>query len=146
VYPDEQVSGLIQENLIPVKIHIKENHGGFDRFGVQWTPTMIVADPEGTERYRFEGYLPPDEFMGQLQLGLAKIAFTRNDFPKAEQLYRDIVTRFPDSAAAPEALYWAGVSKYKGTHDAAALKDTAEAFRSRYADSQWAKKSSVWAS
>jgi TolA-binding protein len=145
VYPDQEVSSLIQENLVPVKIHVKENHAGFDRFGVQWTPTMIVADSDGTERYRFEGYLPADEFMAQLELGLAKVAFTKSDFGKAEQIYREIVNRFSNSAAAPEALYWAGVSKYKGTNDAAALKDTAAAFRSRYSDSQWAKKASVWA-
>lgn len=146
MYPDEKVSGLIQENFTPVKIHVKENPAGFDRFGVQWTPTIIIADPEGTERYRFEGYLPPEEFMGQLELGLAKVAFTQNDFRRAEQFYSDTVSRFPDSAAAPEALYWAGVSKYKGTNDPAALKETAAAFQSRYSDSQWAKKASVWAS
>jgi hypothetical protein len=144
VYPDERVSGLIQENLIPVKIHVKENPAGFERFGAQWTPTIIIADPGGTERYRFEGYLPPDEYMAQVLLGLAKVAFTANDFAKSEQIYRDIVKRFPKSAAAPEALYWAGVSRYKGANDATALKETAEAFRSQYADSQWAKKASVW--
>ncbi len=145
MYPDERVAGFIRDNFIPVKIHVKENPAGFERFGAQWTPTIIAADPEGTERYRFEGYLPADEFMAQLQLGLAKIAFAKNEFGKAEQLYRDIVTRFANSAAAPEALYWAGVSKYKGTNNPAALKDTAEAFRSQYSDSQWATKASVWA-
>ena len=136
---------LIRDNFIPVKNHVKENPAAFERFGAQWTPTVIVADPQGTERYRFEGYLPADEFMAQLQLGLAKTAFAQNDFAKAEQLYRDIVRRFPNSAAAPEALYWAGVSKYKATNDAAALKETGAAFRSQYSDSQWAKKASVWA-
>ena len=145
MYPDQRVAALIEENFVPVKIHVKEDPAGFARFGAQWTPTIIIADPDGTERYRFEGYLPADDFMAQLQLGLAKAAFTRNDFGKAEQLYRDIVGQFPNSAAAPEALYWAGVSKYKGTNDAGALKDTAEAFRSRYGDSQWATKASVWA-
>ena len=139
------MAGLIQDNFVPVKIHVKENPAAFERFGAQWTPTVIIDDPEGTERYRFEGYLPPDEFMAQLELGLAKTAFAKNDFAKAERLYRDIVQRFRTSAAAPEALYWAGVSKYKATNDAAALKDTAEAFRTQYSDSQWAKKASVWA-
>ena len=145
MYPDERVVAFIRENFIPVKIHIKENPTGFHRFGAQWTPTVILAGPDGTERYRFEGYLPVDEFLAQLQLGLAKIVFAKFDFPKAEQLYRDLVQKFPDSAVAPEALYWAGVSKYKGSNDAAALKATADAFRARYADSQWAKKASVWA-
>ena len=44
----------------------------------------------------------------------------------------------------PEALYWAGVSRYKGTNDPTALKDTARAFTERYQESSWAKKSSVW--
>jgi TolA-binding protein len=139
------VAGLIQENFVPVKIHVKENAAAFERFGAQWTPTIIIADPEGKERYRFEGYLPPEEFMAQLELGLAKVAFTKNDFARAEELYKDIVRRFPKSAAAPEALYWAGVSKYKASNDPAALKQTAEAFRSEYGDTQWAKKASVWA-
>ena len=145
MYPDERVDRFVHESFIPVKIHIKENRAGFERFGAQWTPTVIVADPAGTERYRFEGYLPADEFMAQLELGLAKVAFTNNNFAKAEQLYGDIVRQFPNSAAAPEALYWAGVSKYKATNNAGALKDTANAFRSQYSDSQWAKKASVWA-
>lgn len=45
---------------------------------------------------------------------------------------------------APEALYWAGVSRYKATNDAAALAGTADAFARRYQDSVWAKKASVW--
>ena len=139
------MAGLIRDNFVPVKIHVKENPAAFERFGAQWTPTIIIDDPEGTERYRFEGYLPPDEFMAQLELGLAKTAFAKNDFAKAEGLYRDIVKRFPTSAAGPEALYWAGVSNYKATNNAAALKDTAEAFRTKYSDSQWATKASVWA-
>lgn len=45
---------------------------------------------------------------------------------------------------APEALYWAGVSKYKASGDPGALARTAEAFRTRFTDSPWAKKASVW--
>ena len=46
--------------------------------------------------------------------------------------------------AAPEALYWAGVARYKATGDAAALAETAAEFANRYQDSAWAKKASVW--
>lgn len=136
---------FIQENFLPVKIHIKDNPKGFERFGAQWTPTIIVADSNGTERYRFEGYLPVDDFLAQLDLGLAKAAFANQNWSEAERRFRDVAERFPQSDAAAEALYWAGVSKYKGSGDAAALRQTAEAFRSRYRESQWAKKASVWA-
>ena len=145
MYPDERVGRFIQENFLPVKIHIKENHAGFDRFAVQWTPTVIVADPNGTERYRFEGYLPTDDFLAQLDLGLAKSAFANGNFAEAERRYREVVEKHSKSDAAAEALYWAGVSRYKASNDAGALKETAQAFQSRYSDSQWAKKASVWA-
>jgi len=55
------------------------------------------------------------------------------------------VKEYSKTEAAPEALYWAGVAKYKGSGDAASLKETAEKFKKKYSKSTWAKKSSVWA-
>jgi TolA-binding protein len=63
---------------------------------------------------------------------------------QAERAFRLLLERHPDSEVAPEALYWAGVSRYKATNDAAALQQTAQAFQQQYRDSSWAKKSSVW--
>jgi TolA-binding protein len=126
-------------------VHIRENPKGFERFGAQWTPTMIIAEPDGTERFRFEGYLPPEDYMANLALGLAKAAFARSDWEQAEHGFRTVLDRHPESDVAPEAQYWAGVSRYKATNDAAALGDTARAFKERYQDSSWAKKASVWA-
>lgn len=123
---------------------MKENPQGFERFGAQWTPTVIVAEPNGTERYRFEGYLPPEDFMANLALGLAKAAFARGEWAQAERGFRTVLERHAESDVAPEALYWAGVSRYKGTSDAAALQETGKAFQERYQASSWAKKASVW--
>lgn len=145
MYPDERVVKFVNENFVPVRIHVKENPAGFKRFGAQWTPTVMVSDPGGTERYRFEGFLPVDEFVPQLEVGLAKAAFANDRFDEAERRYREIVARYPNSEVAAEALYWAGVSKYKGSNDGQALADTAKAFQSRYSDTVWAKKASVWA-
>ena len=41
-------------------------------------------------------------------------------------------------------MYWAGVSRYKGSNDASALQETTRAFSKRYQDTAWAKKASVW--
>ena len=145
MYPNDRVAQFINKNFVPIKIHVKEHPEAFGRFEAQWTPTLIVLDPEGKERYRFEGYLPPEDFLAQLEIGLAKAAFAREDFAESERLYREIAQQFPKSESAPEALYWAGVSKYKASHDPVALKETAKAFSTRYKDSSWAKKASIWA-
>ena len=112
---------------------------------MQWTPTVAIRDAGGTERHRFEGYLPAPDFLAQLRLGLAHAARTRGDFAEAERRYRELADDSAAGEVAPEALYWAGVSKYKVSGDAGALAETAGHFKSRYTDSPWAKKASVWA-
>ena len=116
-----------------------------ERYGAQWTPTILELDPDGVERHRIEGFLPADDFLAQLTLGLGHAAFKRQDWKEAERRFREVVERYPDGEAAPEALYWAGVARYKGSNDSAALADTARAFAERYTDTSWAKKASVWA-
>jgi TolA-binding protein len=77
-------------------------------------------------------------------LGLAQVAFHAKQFADAERGFREVVMTYPETDAAPEALYWAGVASYKATHNGAALSDTYRAFTQRYQDSAWAKKASVW--
>lgn len=124
---------------------MKEQANAFERFEVQWTPTILILDPSGTERYRFEGYLPAPDFLAQLRLGLAHEARALGDWSRAERLYHELADDPEAGEVAPEALYWAGVSKYKATGDHHALGETAQAFKTHFTDSTWAKKASVWA-
>jgi outer membrane protein assembly factor BamD (BamD/ComL family) len=105
-----------------------------------------MLDPAGVERHRIEGFLPTKDFLAQLDLGLGRIHFSAGRFEEAEDRFRGVGSRYPDSDAAPEALYWAGVSRYKRTDDCAALAETARAFAGSYESSAWAKKALVWKS
>lgn len=145
MYPNERVAKFLSENFLPVKIDVRKQPALMERFGAQWTPTLIFLDPGGTERYRFEGYLPTEDFLAQLTLGLAHVEFARKNWAQAERRFGEVVERYPKSETAPEALYWQGVSRYKGSGDASALGQTAADFQRRYSDSSWAKKASVWA-
>lgn len=127
-----------------MKIHVKDRPKDFERFNAQWTPTEIIAEPDGTERYRFEGYMPAGDFLSQLQLGLAKAAFSRNDFSQAEQRFRGVAAEHPQSDAAPEAIYWATVSAYKASGKPEALGRGAAELAEKYPESTWTKKGSVW--
>jgi hypothetical protein len=129
---------------VPVEAHIKEHPAYFHRFDAVWTPTILILDWNGTERQRIEGYLPKDEFRARLELGLARVAFMGKRWAEAERRYGEVVERYPDSKAAPEAVYWRGVSHYKATNDHTALGEVAERFKEKYADSVWAQKASVW--
>ena len=139
----------MNENFIPARVHVKDDADAFKRYGEQynahWTPTVLELDPSGEELYRVEGFLPVDDFLAQLMLGRAHMDFKQGKLTDAQKRFGEIVETLPNSDAAAEALYWAGVSRYKATQDAAALKETAKAFTQRYKESSWAKKSSVWA-
>ena len=105
---------------------------------------MIILDPNGEERYRIEGYLPKDEFRAQLELGLARVAFMSKQWADAERRYAEVLERYPDSKAAPEALYWKGVSRYKATNDHTVLGELPGQFKEKYPDSPWALKTIAW--
>ena len=105
---------------------------------------MLILDSDGDERFRLEGYLPKDEFRSQLELGLARVSFMNKDWADAERRYAAVLERYPNSRAAPEALYWKGVARYKVTNDHKVLVELPEQFRQRYPDSIWALKTAAW--
>ena len=148
MWPDERVAKFVNENFAPARVHVKDDAEAYKKYSelysAPWTPTVLALDAEGVERHRVEGFLPPDDFLSQLMLGRAKIAFSNEKWDEAEKRFREIVDTFPNADAAPEALYWAGVSLYKGTHKPEPLKQTADAFKQRYQGTSWAKKASVW--
>ena len=149
MWPDERVARFVNENFIPARVHVKDDAAAFKKYGehynAHWTPTVLELDSNGEEFYRVEGFLPLDDFLAQLMLGRAHMDFKQAKWAEAGKRFREIVDQLPKAEAAPEAMYWAGVSRYKGTQDATALKETAKSFTQRYKDSSWAKKASIWA-
>jgi len=135
----------ISSNFIPAKIHIKKQPQVSKRFGAQWTPTQLVMSPEGIECHRIEGFLPVDDLLAQLTLGLGKVSFKQERWAEAEMHFRQVARDFPATEAAPEATYWAGVSAYKATNDPAKLKETHRLLQEKYPATEWARKGSVWA-
>ena len=105
---------------------------------------MLILDSNGKERFRIEGSLPKDEFRAQLELALARVAFMGKSWADAERRYTEVLERYPNSKAAPEALYWKGVSHYKATNDHTVLGELPGQFEEKYPDSSWALKTAAW--
>jgi len=129
---------------VPLEAHIKEHPKNFHRFDALWTPSVIILDSNGKERFRIEGYLPKDEFRAHLELALARVAFMSKQWKDAEQRYTEVLERYPESKAAPEALYWKGVSHYKATNDHTVLGELPGQFQEKYPESEWALKTAAW--
>jgi outer membrane protein assembly factor BamD (BamD/ComL family) len=105
---------------------------------------VLILDSNGAERFRIEGYLPRDEFRAQLELGLARVVFMSKNWAEAERRYAAILDQYPNSHAAPEALYWKGVSRYKITSDHTVLGELPGQFREKYPNTIQALKTAAW--
>jgi TolA-binding protein len=131
-----------------VRLHVRDQAADFKRWGEKyeapWTPTILILDSEGQEQHRIEGFLPRDEFLAQLLLGLGHSAFHHQEWSEAESWFRELMQELPETDAAPEATYWAGAARYKDSGDAGALAETARTLSSRWGESAWTKKASVW--
>ncbi len=134
----------MEKDFIPLQIDFNKNKALVKRFGVKWTPTIIIFDGDGNEHHRFVGFLPPEDFIAQLLLGKGKAEFDQDNFEQAIQCFQEILVRFPKADAAPEAQYYLGVSKYKASHDPKELKLTVEPLQRDYPNSEWTKKARVY--
>ena len=144
MYPRPEVAQFITENFIPVRQHVKTHPDAMGRFDVQWTPTLLVMDPNGKERHRVEGFLEAGPLLAQLRLGLAQAAFANGQWDDAERLFEEVVSA-GDADTAPEAAYWSGVTRYKRSGDFTHLGATHKRLSEQFAGTTWAQKASVWA-
>ena len=81
-YPDSRVAEFINNHTIPVQMLYDAQPYASD-YKVKWTPTIIILDQDGEEHHRVVGFLPPDEFIPGLLLGMVKVNFDRDQLDEA---------------------------------------------------------------
>jgi hypothetical protein len=135
-YPDTAVIRFITDNLVPVRIPADDPELG-KRFGIRWTPTLLILDSQGNEHYRTMGFYPPDDLIPSLLLGMGKARFNQPNRPAACDCFDRIIADYPANALAPEAVYLQGVARYIESHDVANLIGIYDTMAARYPDSTW---------
>ncbi len=138
-YPDDRVTDFIQNTLIPLRISFNAQPFA-SQFNLKWTPTLIVLDSLGKEHQRTVGFLPPEELIPSLLLGIAKSHFDQERFNEALSMLEKIISDHPGSGSAPEAIYLRGVCGYKNTHNPKPLKEAFEYLQTHYPSSEWTKR------
>jgi hypothetical protein len=143
-YSDAQVIDAINARFVPVQVNTQDTAGlpMVQRFYQVWTPDLRVVSPKGIDLYHWNGYLPPAEFLPQLLVAQAHAWLRLHDEPGAAAVYREVLERYPTSAAAPEAQYFVAVSAYKYSHKASDLLDNWHRLQTRYPGSLWRVKQS----
>jgi hypothetical protein len=135
----------VEKNFIPLQVDFTKNKALVKRFGIRWTPTVLILDSDGDEHHRFIGFLSPEDFIGQIILGRGKVDFNLDHFEETIQCFQEVLVRYSRTDVAPEAQYFLGVTKYKASHDPKELKLGFELLQRDYPNSEWTKKAQVYA-
>ncbi len=138
-YPDDKVAEFIFNNFIPLRIAGDEEPYAAD-FMVNWTPRIIVLDSVGLSHQSEVGFLPPEDFIASLELGLAKADFDSHKLEDCKAHLHRILEGYAGSSSAPEAAFLLGVTSYKLSGQAAPLKEAYHFLQGKYPDSEWAKR------
>ncbi|RJP19852.1 MAG: hypothetical protein C4520_12245 [Candidatus Abyssobacteria bacterium SURF_5] len=141
-YPTDEVIQEINDLFVPLKsqCNFVKPTELMKKYRVRWTPTLFVLEQDGNPRFHTVGYMPPAELVGQLELIRAMENFDIGQLELAMAELRSVADRYPASAAAPQAIFYEGVARYKQTHEPKHLKRVYVELQKRYPGSLWAKK------
>lgn len=143
-YSNEEVIKYVSENFVPWRVFYLQQQNLATRFRIDWTPCVIILDSKGEEHHRSIGFMSPSEFMAQLSLGCARIAFHEKNYNQATELFDKLVQGFPKTSVAPEAVWYGGLSHFLASGDAAVLKSASIKLQEKYPQSIWCEKASAW--
>ncbi len=143
-YPQTLVAQAIAQYAVPLQIDNSksENNQLLHRIHHIWTPDVRILHYDGFELYRWDGFLPPSEFVARLECAVGMAYLRLKRFDDAEKAYVDVLTRFSTSYAAPEAQYYLGVTRYRRDPDSDDLLNQWAQLRARYPASEYRVKQS----
>lgn len=141
-YPETPVREAIERLTVPLQLDntADASQAVLDRYRHVWTPDLRILDTDGTELYRWNGYLPPYEFAPQLIAAVAHARLRRKEYDAAKALYEEALRRFPTALIAAEAQYYVGVSAYRASHNANDLLHAWHELEKSYPQSDWTVK------
>ena len=79
---------------------------------------IFLLSPAGGVYHEWNGYLPPTDYLAELELGLGKAQLRERRFGRAATIFEDLRDNRPRSHVAAEATYWAAVARYNESDQA----------------------------
>lgn len=144
-FQNDAVIRVVERETAPVMINVDESKALADKYCVEWTPTIVIADEKGEELERCVGYLPPEDLIPQIMVSTALADFHLGRLDEAIGEFEQLIDQYPKSEFAPEAEYFLAVSKFRKDGDMTVLSEICTTLTDKYPDSIWAKKGSIWA-
>ncbi len=101
-YPDSRIVTFVSDLLIPLRANVSTSSLAAE-FGINQTPTVVVADGQGKEHHRSIGFQAPEELIPSLLFGIGKAQMAGSRYSLARGKFDGILAGYPNSPVAPEA-------------------------------------------
>lgn len=143
-YPHTLVRETLLEYAVPIQLDNSDsaNNKRLHELHHIWTPDVRVFNHNGDELYRFDGFLPPAEFVPRMLCGFGMAELRSKRFDRADKLYVRVLRDYSTSYAAPEAQYYLGVTRYRQDHESDELLNQWSQLCRRYPESEYRVKQS----
>ena len=116
-YLDERVAATLNDRFVPVMYNGWQQDENFESLNGRtiyaFSPLLVTRAADGTELRRTTGYLPPEDMLLELELGLSLNALHQHDWENAYQILDEAVQRYASAKNLPEALWWRGIAAYR---------------------------------
>jgi hypothetical protein len=142
-YPALSVIEFISARMIALRVPA-DNKKLMSKFSITWTPALLVLDAQGKEHRRSVGFLPPEELIPSLLLGIAQYHFKLKRFAETLKCLGQLLGEYPNSKAAPEAIFLKGACSYMNTHNPGLLKEAYEQLHTVYPQSEWTQRAAPY--
>jgi Thioredoxin-like len=142
-YRDDAVQAFLRENFVCVKYNTTKPNDWYRRLNGHvahvWHPHFMVADARLTEGRRIIGYLTPDTFIAQLQLGAGMLHMYHRRFADALAAFESAGGDTLPLNTIAESLYWQAVASYR-LHGVDGLAPLWERLVRDFATTDWAQR------
>jgi len=142
-YREEEVSEFLKQNFICLKYNTTKPNDWYRRLNGHvahvWHPHFVVSDARLSEGRRFSGYLTPEPFVAQLQLGLGILHMYHRRFADALAAFQSAGADTLPTNTIAESLYWQGVASYR-LHGREALASLWQRLGRDYGSTDWAQR------
>jgi TolA-binding protein len=137
-YPDATVEAELAERFVPCKVESASAPDLARKMNVRWLPGLVVADADERPANVQVGFLPPADFLLELDFGRAILAMGAKRYDEADALFGRVAATSGDRA--PEALFWWGISRYRQSKAFADCQAKWREITERWPSSLWTKK------
>jgi thioredoxin-related protein len=144
-YKDEATIDYLKLNYVFVKYDTYNKQPGFRNTYTSsphlWTPTFIIFSNDSSEVRKATGYLPPKQFISELELGKALAQLRKAQSSNALVTLNNLILYSDCDLIKQETLYWAGVAAfYANRKSLEHLIPFWQKLMDEYPGSRWAKR------